>query len=120
MVKNKGFLPTGAKEVAMQREQIKSIVYSLLAPCTEPDLDSGVPFRANVIIANPPAYGHVHVAEYLKVPLHLYFTMPWTPTSAFPHPLSRVNTPAAYKVSWIFLLWQLGRVIKLYVLNPFS
>jgi sterol 3beta-glucosyltransferase len=62
----------------MQREQIKSIVYSLLAPCTEPDLDSGVPFRANVIIANPPAYGHVHVAEYLKVPLHLYFTMPWT------------------------------------------
>jgi sterol 3beta-glucosyltransferase len=57
MVKNKGFLPTGAKEVAMQREQIKSIVYSLLAPCTEPDLDSGVPFRANVIIANPPAYG---------------------------------------------------------------
>ncbi|CAK9860985.1 unnamed protein product [Sphagnum jensenii] len=100
MVKNKGFLPTGAKEVAMQREQIKSIVYSLLAPCTEPDLDSGVPFRANVIIANPPAYGHVHVAEYLKVPLHLYFTMPWTPTSAFPHPLSRVNTPAAYKLSY--------------------
>jgi hypothetical protein len=22
--------------------------------------------------------GHVHVAEYLKVPLHVYFTMPWT------------------------------------------
>lgn len=22
--------------------------------------------------------GHVHVAEYLKVPLHIFFTMPWT------------------------------------------
>jgi hypothetical protein len=22
--------------------------------------------------------GHVHVAEYLKLPLHILFTMPWT------------------------------------------
>jgi hypothetical protein len=22
--------------------------------------------------------GHVHVAEYLNIPLHIYFTMPWT------------------------------------------
>ena len=32
------------------------------------------------IIANPPSYGHIHCAEKLRVPLHIYFTMPWTPT----------------------------------------
>lgn len=57
MVKNKGFLSTGPKEVKIQRKQIKLIVNSLLAPCIEPDMDSGVPFNAQVIIANPPAYG---------------------------------------------------------------
>lgn len=25
-----------------------------------------------------PYAGHTHVAEYLKVPLHVFFTMPWT------------------------------------------
>ncbi|OAY73636.1 Sterol 3-beta-glucosyltransferase UGT80B1, partial [Ananas comosus] len=28
----------------------------MAASCTEPDLDSGAPFRAQAIIANPPAY----------------------------------------------------------------
>jgi hypothetical protein len=57
MVKNKGFLPSGHSEIATQRKQIKSIVYSLLPACTEPDLDSGLPFHPHAIIANPPAYG---------------------------------------------------------------
>lgn len=38
------------------------------------------PFRADAILANPPAYGHTHCAEALNVPLHILFTMPWTPT----------------------------------------
>lgn len=50
-----------------------------------------VAFRADAIIANPVSYGHVHVAEYLDVPLHLMFPQPWTPTTAFPHPLSSVR-----------------------------
>eukprot|EP00249_Psilotum_nudum_P023855 c29007_g1_i3 orf=2-1705(-) len=99
MVKNKGFLPSGPSEISTQRKQIKGIINSLLPACTETDR-TGVPFRAQAIIANPPAYGHVHVAEYLKVPLHIFFTMPWTPTSEFPHPLSRVKQPAAYRVSY--------------------
>ena len=33
MVKNKGFLSSGPKEVRTQRKQIKLIVNSLLAPC---------------------------------------------------------------------------------------
>jgi sterol 3beta-glucosyltransferase len=100
MVKNKGFLPSNPSEIPVQREQIKQIVYSLLPACIEPDMDSKIPFQAQAIIANPPAYGHVHVAEYLKIPLHIFFTMPWTPTSKFPHPLSRVKPPAAYRMSY--------------------
>ncbi|XWS76132.1 hypothetical protein CRYUN_Cryun01aG0150300 [Craigia yunnanensis] len=100
MVKNKGFLPSGPSEIPIQRKQMKEIIYSLLPACKEPDPDSGIPFKADAIIANPPAYGHTHVAEALKVPLHIFFTMPWTPTSEFPHPLSRVKQPAGYRLSY--------------------
>ncbi|KAK6118783.1 hypothetical protein DH2020_047474 [Rehmannia glutinosa] len=69
---------------------------------------TGEPFRAQAIIANPPAYGHAHVAEALGVPLHIFFTMPWTPTYAFPHPLARVPQSAGYWLSYILvdlLIW---------------
>uniref|UniRef100_A0A2P2KYH8 Transferase transferring glycosyl groups n=1 Tax=Rhizophora mucronata TaxID=61149 RepID=A0A2P2KYH8_RHIMU len=59
MVKNKGFLPSGPSEIPIQRNQIKDIIFSLLPACKEPDVDSGIPFRADAIIANPPAYGKV-------------------------------------------------------------
>lgn len=100
MVKNKGFLPSDPSEIPTQRNQIKDIIFSLLPACEEPDLDTGIPFQAEAIIANPPAYGHTHVAEMLKVPLHIFFTMPWTPTSEFPHPLSRVKQPISYRLSY--------------------
>ncbi|XP_040363134.1 sterol 3-beta-glucosyltransferase UGT80A2 isoform X1 [Rosa chinensis] len=97
MVKNKGFLPSGPSEVSIQRQQIKEKIFSLLPACKEPDPDSNVRFKAGAIIANPPAYGHSHVAEALKIPIHIFFTMPWTPTSEFPHPLSRVKQHIGYR-----------------------
>ncbi|XP_019448626.1 PREDICTED: sterol 3-beta-glucosyltransferase UGT80A2-like isoform X3 [Lupinus angustifolius] len=100
MVKNKGFLPSGPSDIPIQRNQMKEIINSLLPACKEPDIDSGVPFKADAIIANPPAYGHTHVAEALKIPIHIFFTMPWTPTSEFPHPLSRVKQQAGYRLSY--------------------
>ncbi|CAN6242466.1 unnamed protein product [Urochloa humidicola] len=100
MVKNKGFLPSGPSEIAIQRKQIKEIIFSLLPACKDPDPDTGIPFKVDAIIANPPAYGHTHVAEALKVPIHIFFTMPWTPTSEFPHPLSRVKQSAGYRLSY--------------------
>ncbi|XP_076905344.1 sterol 3-beta-glucosyltransferase UGT80A2-like [Bidens hawaiensis] len=100
MVKNKGFLPSGPSEIPVQRSQMKDIIFSLLAACKEPDMDTGIPFKADAMIANPPAYGHTHVAEALKIPIHIFFTMPWTPTSEFPHPLSRVKQPAGYRLSY--------------------
>ncbi|KAL9297024.1 hypothetical protein ACSQ67_022920 [Phaseolus vulgaris] len=78
MVKNKGFLPSGPSEIHIQRNQIKDIINSLLPACQSRYPESNATFKAEAIIANPPAYGHTHVAEYLKVPLHIFFTMPWT------------------------------------------
>ncbi|XP_028551681.1 sterol 3-beta-glucosyltransferase UGT80B1 isoform X1 [Dendrobium catenatum] len=101
MVRNKGFLLSRPAEISIQRKQLKEIINSLLPACTEPDLETGVPFRAQALIANPPAYGHAHVAEALGVPLHIFFTMPWTPTSEFPHPLARVPQSAAYRLSYL-------------------
>lgn len=100
MVKNKGFLPSGPSEIPVQRNQMKEIINSLLPACKEPDIDSGVPFKADAIMANPPAYGHTHVAEALQIPIHIFFTMPWTPTADFPHPLSRVKQQAGYRLSY--------------------
>ncbi|KAJ4721477.1 Sterol 3-beta-glucosyltransferase ugt80a2 [Melia azedarach] len=100
MVKNKGFLPSGPSEIPIQRSQLKEIIYSLLPACRDPDPDTMVAFKPDAIIANPPAYGHTHVAEALKVPLHIIFTMPWTPTSEFPHPLSRVKQQVANRLSY--------------------
>lgn len=57
MARNKGFLPSGPAEISVQRNQLKAIIHSLLPACTEPDLDTGAPFKAQAIIANPPAYG---------------------------------------------------------------
>ncbi|ODA80483.1 hypothetical protein RJ55_03441 [Drechmeria coniospora] len=51
-----------------------------------------VPFVADAIIANPPSFAHIHVAEKLGIPLHMMFTMPWSPTRAFPHPLANVRS----------------------------
>ncbi|KAJ1286380.1 hypothetical protein BS78_03G348800 [Paspalum vaginatum] len=103
MTKNKGFLLASPAEIAVQRKQLKEIIFSLLPACTEPDLDTGTPFRAQAIIANPPAYGHLHIAEALGAPLHIFFTFPWTPTDEFPHPLTRMPQSATYRLSYLIL-----------------
>ncbi|KAL4326321.1 hypothetical protein GQ457_11G005700 [Hibiscus cannabinus] len=100
MVKNKGFLPSVPSEIPTQRQQLKEIIFSLLPACVGNDPDSNARFDVDAIIANPPAYGHTHVAEALKVPIHIFFTMPWTATSEFPHPLSRVKQQLGYRLSY--------------------
>ncbi|XVF39067.1 hypothetical protein PTKIN_Ptkin01aG0006000 [Pterospermum kingtungense] len=108
MARNKGLIPSGPGEITIQRKELKAIIQSLFPACTEPDIETGTPFRAQAIIANPPAYGHAHVAEALGVPIHIFFTMPWTPTYEFPHPLARVPQSAGYWLSYIvvdLLIW---------------
>ncbi|KAF1808474.1 UDP-Glycosyltransferase/glycogen phosphorylase [Eremomyces bilateralis CBS 781.70] len=63
---------------------------------TNPGVDPvQVPFVADAIIANPPSFAHVHCAERLGVPLHMMFTMPWSPTQSFPHPLANIQSSNA-------------------------
>ncbi|KAI1119263.1 hypothetical protein F5Y14DRAFT_397185 [Nemania sp. NC0429] len=150
MVKNPGLMPglgalkTG--EIARRRKGIEEIIMGCWRSCIETgdglgpaprfsrrdeDLPSEAvpvignsshrPFVADVIIANPPSFAHIHVAEKLGVPLHLMFTMPWSPTRAFPQPLANIQSSNTDPVTTNYLsyamvemmTWQgLGDVIN--------
>jgi UDP:flavonoid glycosyltransferase YjiC (YdhE family) len=81
-------------DVPRQRTMIAEILASTLRACTEPDPDRpGAPgFQADLIVANPPSFGHIHCAEALYIPLHMVFTMPWSPTAVYPHPFAGLDT----------------------------
>ncbi|KAJ3050527.1 hypothetical protein HK097_008528 [Rhizophlyctis rosea] len=95
MVENKGLIPTYASiakgDVGKKRKMIKEICDGAWKSCIAPDEETGKPFRADVIMANPPSFGHIHCAEKLSIPLHMAFTMPWVPTISFPHPLTNID-----------------------------
>ncbi|GJN79361.1 hypothetical protein PLIIFM63780_002874 [Purpureocillium lilacinum] len=84
-------------------------------PRSEPlDLSQGMPgdqtqepFVADAIIANPPSFAHIHVAEKLGIPLHMMFTMPWSPTRAFPHPLANIQSSNADDVMTNYMTYTL-------------
>jgi len=101
MVKNSGIFPsfsTLVKGNLFKRRHIFSdILESTWLACTSDDDETGAPFRPDVIIANPISYGHVHCAQKLGIPLHMVFTMPSSPTTAFPHPLSNVDYSKAMR-----------------------
>ena len=95
MVKNAGIIPSVssivAGDIAKSRRLIAEILASTWKACMEDDDETGAPFVAEAIIANPPSYGHIHCAQRLQIPLHIVFTMPWSPTIQFPHPLVKVD-----------------------------
>jgi hypothetical protein len=118
MVRNPGVLPTMASikagDVGARRAEIAEMLDGCWRACTEAgngidyinlpstnplSLDNITslpdPFIADAIISNPPAYANIHIAERLSVPLHMMFTMPWSPTTAFPHPLTNVKSSAS-------------------------
>ncbi|KXS11514.1 glycosyltransferase family 1 protein [Gonapodya prolifera JEL478] len=98
MVKNPGLLSCYksilAGDIGKKRSTMRAVFSSLCKACTKSEYVVA-PFAADVIISNPPAFGHIHVAEKLGIPLHIFFTMPWSPTAAFPHPLT------SGEMSWI-------------------
>lgn len=95
MVKNPGLIPSmktlKSGEINRKREMIAQMLKGCWRSCIEPDEDSGAPFVANAIIANPVGFAHIHCAQALSIPLHTLFTMPWSPTRAFPHPLANLT-----------------------------
>jgi hypothetical protein len=103
MVKNAGIIPSVssivAGDVSKHRHILADILASTWLACTAIDDETHLPFTAQAIIANPPSFGHVHCAEKLQIPLHIMFTMPWSPTTAFPHPLCKIDKGPTEKMN---------------------
>ncbi|KAI9642619.1 hypothetical protein NHQ30_009424 [Ciborinia camelliae] len=96
MVKNPGIFPkfstlTGG-EIPKKRKMVAQMLEGCWKACIEPDGEEGAPFVAEAIIANPPCFAHVHCAQALGIPVHLMFTMPWSATRSFPHPLANIQS----------------------------
>ncbi|KAH6874369.1 hypothetical protein B0T10DRAFT_498827, partial [Thelonectria olida] len=96
MVKNPGLIPSleslRGGDITRKRKMINEMLHGCWNSCVKPDPVSGKAFVADAIIANPPSFAHVHCAEALGVPIHIMFTMPWSATRAFPHPLANLTT----------------------------
>ena len=95
MVENSGIIPSVSSVVSgsifKRRRIFADILESTWFACIHDDDETGASFRAEAIIANPISYGHVHCAQKLGIPLHMVFTMPYSPTTAFPHPLGSID-----------------------------
>ncbi|KAJ5424558.1 Glycosyl transferase family 28 [Penicillium cf. griseofulvum] len=125
MVKNPGLIPQmkTLRDGEVQRKQamVATMLDGCWRSCIEDDPITKEPFVADAIIANPPSFAHVHCAQALSIPVHLMFTMPWSSTKAFPHPLANLNSSSMdpRTANWVsygvveWLTWQgLGDVIN--------
>ncbi|KIM49654.1 glycosyltransferase family 1 protein [Hebeloma cylindrosporum] len=99
MVKNPGLMPGIESltngDIVKKRKMLHEMINGCWFSCHSPCPVSGRSFAADAIISNPPAFAHIHCAEALGIPLLLSFTMPWSPTVAFPHPLVNITTSNA-------------------------
>jgi UDP:flavonoid glycosyltransferase YjiC (YdhE family) len=116
MVKNPGLRPglrsVVSGDVAQRRKDVAEYIQGCWRSCYQADDGTGghlseptrngtgsksAPnhFVADCIIANPPSFAHIHCAEKLGIPLHIMFTMPFSPTQAFPHPLANIESSNA-------------------------
>ncbi|EXK29115.1 hypothetical protein FOMG_14293 [Fusarium oxysporum f. sp. melonis 26406] len=128
MVRNPGLIPSvqslKAGDIGKKRIMVEEMLRGCWLSCVNPDPITFAPFVADAIIANPPSFAHIHCAQALGIPLHMMFTMPWTSTEAFPHPLvnvkfGRVDAAEQIKVNYLsygvveVLTWQgLGDIIN--------
>jgi hypothetical protein len=114
MVRNPGLIPSMksllAGDIQQKRASIAEILQGCWRSCIDPDPHNKKPFVADAIIANPPSFAHLHCAQALGIPVHLMFTMPWTGTRAFHHPLANLkysgNDPTIGNlISYYFVEW---------------
>ncbi|WWC72266.1 uncharacterized protein I206_106228 [Kwoniella pini CBS 10737] len=115
MVKNPGLMPGMASltngDIASKRTMTGEMLEGFHKSTYTPDLATGRPFAADAIISNPPAFAHVHIAEALGLPLHMSFTMPWSATTAFNHPLVNVEQSNAEKGLTNYLSFALAEML---------
>jgi hypothetical protein len=126
IVKNPGIIPSFASikagDIGRKREMLGEMLEGCWKSCIERDQSTGDPFVAEAIIANPPSMGHVHCAQALSIPLHIMFTMPWSSTRSFSHPLANLNISADTNLSMAnllsfgvveFMMWQgIGDIVN--------
>ncbi|RSL52796.1 hypothetical protein CEP53_007973 [Fusarium sp. AF-6] len=95
MVKNPGLIPSlkslRGGDIQKKRVMVAEMLDGCWQSCLQPDPISGRPFVADAIIANPPSFAHVHCAQAMSIPVHIMFTMPWTSTRSFSHPLANLK-----------------------------
>eukprot|EP00754_Rhynchopus_humris_P021844 Rhum_TRINITY_DN14764_c20_g1::Rhum_TRINITY_DN14764_c20_g1_i1::g.116186::m.116186 len=82
MVENPNMITANIRQVQEKR----AIMSEIFRGCWR----AAKSFRADVLVANPPVHVHTHIAEALHIPLQVHFTMPWSPTKAYCHPLAVV------------------------------
>eukprot|EP00743_Colponemidia_sp_Colp-15_P005351 GILK01005753.1.p1 GENE.GILK01005753.1~~GILK01005753.1.p1 ORF type:complete len:881 (-),score=93.45 GILK01005753.1:73-2670(-) len=68
-----------------KRTFIKELLDTAWEACSMPVDGSGL-YSPDVIIANPPSFAGLHIAEKLGIPLYMAFTMPWSRTKVTPSP----------------------------------
>jgi hypothetical protein len=111
MVNNPGLIPSMKSlrqgEVQQKRAMVAGMLDKCWQSCIALDLASGKPFVADAIIANPPSFAHIHCAQALGIPVHLMFTMPWSSTRAFPHPLANIRSSSMSEQTSNFLSYRI-------------
>ncbi|CAF1565316.1 unnamed protein product [Rotaria magnacalcarata] len=95
MVKNSGIIPSVSSittdDPTKYRHILTEIIASTWRACTVEDVETGEPFTAETVIANSPSFGYIHCAQKLQILLQIMFTMPWSATSVFAHPLFHLD-----------------------------
>jgi sterol 3beta-glucosyltransferase len=94
MVNHPDMITLDPMEIKKQKEMMESIYYSTYAAAT------GLGFHPDVLISNPPVHVHVHLAQKLQVPLNIMFTMPWSATKDYMHPLAPMQNMLENKQSY--------------------
>eukprot|EP00906_Rhabdomonas_costata_P004667 RCo006880 len=82
------------REIESAKHMMFEIYQSAYLACTTST--TAEPYVPDVIISNPPVHAHIHIAEKLQVPLQIMFTMPWTPTEEYQHPMASVGAGVLY------------------------
>ncbi|KAL0059449.1 hypothetical protein AAF712_013793 [Marasmius tenuissimus] len=115
MVKNPGLIPGVESltngDIGRKRKMLAEMMEGCWRSCHAPCPKTGRTFAADAIISNPPAFAHVHCAEALGIPLLLSFTMPWSPTTEFQHPLVNIQDSNAKKGMTNYLSYALADIL---------
>ncbi|KAJ5654824.1 UDP-Glycosyltransferase/glycogen phosphorylase [Penicillium lividum] len=100
MVKNPGLRPgfrsVMSGDIGQQRKHVAEYIQGCWRSCYRAD-DGSEDESADSASSDDAGSGfaHIHCAEKLGIPLHIVFTMPYSPTQAFPHPLANIQSSNA-------------------------